>query len=139
MELLPSELETFSFDKEIEGAPSVNRGMFSSPEDVLHVDCAGKPLQGWFVYCVTVGSLPQSLAAGDGKLFDFKPVHRPKTLCGAHSVISSYLKADVEQTYRMPTRPVKNALRAKLVSILSPCDVAPAAQSEAIPDERPSI
>lgn len=117
-EFLPSALNTFSFDKDLDSAPSVMRGAFCDWNDVLAFDCADQELVGWMVYYVTVGELPQSLTAADGRVFAFFPVHRPKPLCGAHSVIASYVALDETRKYVPPPRPVRNALRTILATTL---------------------
>ncbi len=120
-ELLPSELNTLSFDREIDGAPSVLRGAYASPKDVLERECAeDKDVSSWLVYEIAVGSLPSPIVSDDGKSFDFFPVHRPLELCGAHSVIASCRSGDEHKAYLLPPRSVRNSLRAKMATLLRP-------------------
>jgi len=121
-ELLPSELNTFSFDKDIDSAPSVMRSLFCDWIDVLSFDCSQRDVSDWQVFYLNVQDLPSELPAGDGRGFTFFPVHRPLALCGAHSVISSAVLGDETRTYVAPPRPVRNALRTKLATILKPIE-----------------
>jgi hypothetical protein len=127
-ELLPSELDTFSFDKSIDSAPSVLRSAFCGPTDVLAVECsAGKDVSNWLVFAIAVGELPTPIEAGDGRSFEIYPVHRPLPLCGAHSVIASGVGRGNMRAYTPPPRSVKNALRTKLATRFKL--VTPAGQS----------
>jgi hypothetical protein len=123
-ELLPSELNTFSFDKDLDSAPSVLRSAFSKPVDALALDCAnGKDVSDWRVFWIAVADLPTPLAAPDGRSFEFYPVHRPLPQCGAHSVIASCTAGDTARTYKAPPRSVRNDLRTKLAVRLKPVEV----------------
>jgi len=120
-ELDPSRLNSISFDKEIDGAPSVLRGRFSSPLDAIHVDCAGgKDKSDCLVYFMAVGEIPGPLRSGDGRDLVFPIVHRPLPRCGAHSVIGCCEEGNPEKTYVVPSRKVRNDLRAKLATRLLP-------------------
>jgi hypothetical protein len=120
-EIDPSSLNSVSFNKEISGAPSVLRGKFASPSDVLHVDCAGgKDVSSHLVYFILVRDVPDIIHSDDGKSFAFYPLHLPVANCGAHSVIASCLAGDKARVYAKPSRPVRNALRAKLATRLQP-------------------
>ena len=123
-EFLPSELNTISFNNEIDSAPSVLRSQFSEPKDVIATECAdGNDVSSWRIFAVAVGDLPSSLVSGDSRSFDIFPVHRPLEFCGAHSVIASCPSSDPTRTYFPPPRSVKNALRAKLATLLRPIKI----------------
>lgn len=120
-ELVPVQLESFSFSSTVDGAPSVLRELYANPEDVLHPDCAGKTdVSTCSVFQIVVSQLPDTLTAGDGKVYGFQPVHRPLLTCGAHSVIGSYLKTDTERRYAKPSQAVRNDLRVKMCAVLIP-------------------
>jgi hypothetical protein len=89
-EFLPSELNTISFNAEVDSAPSALRGLYCEPADTIATECAdGNDVSSWRIFAVAVGDLPGPLVAGDDRSFDIFPVHRPLPLCGAHSVIAS--------------------------------------------------
>lgn len=120
-EFLPSELNTISFNKHIDSAPSVLRSAYSKPLDVIASDCAGeKDVSAWRVFAIAVDDLPTPVVAQDGRSFDFYPVHRPLPRCGAHSVISCCITGDKTRIYVVPPRSIKNALRTKLATSLKP-------------------
>lgn len=124
-EFLPSELNTISFNEGIDSAPSVLRSLFCEPEDVIAAECAnGKDVSNWRVFALVVNDLPSPIVAGDGKSFDVFPLHRPLPMCGAHSVIASCATGDLTRAYAPPPRSVRNALRAKLASLLKPIEIA---------------
>lgn len=119
--LLPSELNTMSFDKTIDGAPSFLRSAFSIPEDVLHTACADeKDVSNWLAYEISVGALPSPIVGKDNRSFDVFPVHRPLTQCGAHSVIATCHTNDSTRAYTLPPRSVRNDLRARIATRLRP-------------------
>lgn len=128
-ELDPSSLSSISFSKDIKGSPSVLRSAFATPDDAIASECAdGKDVSACSVFYIEVGRLPGPLAAGDGKNISFHPVHHPLPTCGAHSVIASYNSGDANREYVMPSRVVRNALRAKLAILMK--DVAMAASAK---------
>jgi hypothetical protein len=120
-EIDPSRIQVTGFTKDINSSPSVNRGAFSLPEDVLSMPCAGKDVQSWTVFFLQVQALPKGLLAGDGRAFDFFPHHAPLEMCGAHSVIASCLAANPNQ-YAKPTRPVVNDFKVKFAVALTRMD-----------------
>lgn len=131
-ELLPSELSTFSFNKNIDSAPSVLRSAFCEPTDALALECSeGKDVSNWLVFAIAVGELPTPLEAGDGRFFETYPVHRPLPLCGAHSVIASSVVGGNTRVYSPPPRSVKNALRTKLATRFKPVTLARSATTTA--------
>ena len=120
-ELDPSRLNSISFSKDIDGAPSFLRSKFSVPHDAIHCDCSGgMDRSDWLVYYLQVGDIPGPLRSGDNRLFRFPPVHRPLPLCGAHSVLGCCEVGDTSNKYVKPSRPVRNDLRAKLATKLQP-------------------
>jgi len=127
-EIDPSRFNSVSFDKEVSGAPSVLRGMFATPLDALHPDCAdGKDVSQHIVYFILVRNLPTVITSAEGKSFEFYPLHKPTPRCGAHSVIASCLFGDQSKVYAKPSRSVRNALRVKL-----------ATQLQSVPDDWPA-
>ena len=122
-ELVPTQLESFSFSKEVEGAPSFLRGEYAKPRDVIHQDCAGKTdVSSCSVLRMMVSELPGLLLAGDGKRYSFWPVHKPLPKCGAHCVIGSHLFGDLGRTYVKPSAAVVSQLRVEICRGLKPCD-----------------
>ncbi len=58
-ELVPTQLESFSFSREVEGAPSFLRGAYAEPKDVVHQDCAGRSdVSSCSVFQLMVSELP---------------------------------------------------------------------------------
>jgi hypothetical protein len=120
-ELDPSRLNSISFSKEIEGAPSFLRSKFSTPYDTIHCDCCdGKDRSDWLVYYLSVEKIPGPLHSGDNRSFVFQPVHKPLPLCGAHSVLGCLEAGDTSGKYMVPSRKVLNDLRTKLATTLLP-------------------
>jgi hypothetical protein len=114
-EVDPSRLNSITFDKDVKGAPSVLRGLFAVPADVLHSDCAGgKDVSHYLVYSLRVDDLPAALKSDDGKCFSTYPLHQPERACGAHSVIASCLAEDQSRAYVKLPRSARNDLRTKL-------------------------
>ena len=129
-EIDPSSLTSISFDKEIEGSPSVLRSLFASPEDAIASECTGgKDASACSVFSIAVGALPGPLTSGDGRNFSFHPVHHPVPTCGAHSVIASYYSNDAAKVYVMPPRSIRNTLRANLAVLMKKTTVATAVVS----------
>lgn len=120
-ELDPSRLNSVSFSKDVEGAPSVLRGRFSTPSDAMHIDCCnGKDKSDCLVYYLAVADIPGPLESGDGKSFAFFPIQKPLARCGAHSVLASYYEGDPDRAYVSPSRKVRNNLRARLATTMLP-------------------
>ena len=119
-EVDPTRINFISFKADVESAPSVMRSMFSSPEDVLHILCAGRDTSGWVVYAIRVGVVPDGLMAGDGRSFDFMPVHVPLADCGAHSVVGCVESADITKRYVKPSAKVINDFKVKFALGLKP-------------------
>ena len=112
-EIDPTRINSVSFKANVEAAPSVMRSLFSAPEDVLHVLCAGRDTSGWLVYAIRVDALPVGLRAGDGRSFDFLPRHIPLEDCGAHSVVACVESADATKSYVKPSAKVINDFKVK--------------------------
>jgi hypothetical protein len=124
-ELDPSQLASVSFGKEFKGAPSVLRGAFSVPSDALTPDCSGgKDSSHCSVFQMKVTNLPKEVVSGDGRKFDFYPLHDPLPTCGAHSVISCCHSGDPQMEYVVPPRAVKNQLRSTLASFMKKVEAA---------------
>jgi hypothetical protein len=120
-ELVPIQLESFRFSKDVEGAPSFLRGAYAVPRDAIHRDCAAdKDVSGSFVFQIFVSELPGPIETGDGKRrYSFWPVPDPIDLCGAHCVIGSYLHDDPTRTYSKPSSAVFTELRAQICAALN--------------------
>lgn len=120
-EIDPTRFNSLSFKKELDGAPSVLRSQFASPEDALHPDCAGnKNVSQQRVYSIRVDELPEIIKSQDGKQYSVYPVHRPLPTCGAHSVIGSCMGGDLTKTYAVPSQTARNDLRVKLAAKMRP-------------------
>lgn len=118
-EVDPTRINGISFNTEVRSAPSVNRGAFSSPEDVINSLCAdGKDVSSWLVFYIRVDQLPLGLVSGDGRSFDFIPVHHPLETCGAHSVVACTISSDLNRTYVKPSRAVINDFKVKFATSL---------------------
>lgn len=103
----------------VEPSPSVLRGKFSTPLDVLHQDCsAGRDVSAYEAYSIQVQELPVHVPSGDGQFYNFFPVHIPKPDCGAHSVVACCLADDPSKTFKKPSRTARNTLRVQLVTKL---------------------
>jgi hypothetical protein len=120
-EIDPTRFNSISFKKELDGAPSVLRSQFASPEDALHPGCAGnKDVSQQKVYFIRVDELPIAIKSQDGKEFNVYPLHRPLPTCGAHSVIGCCISGDSTKTYTVPSQTAKNDLRVKLAAKMRP-------------------
>lgn len=117
-EVDPSRINISSFKREILSAPSVMRSRFSQAPDVLEFDCADRDTTGWLVFFVRVDSLPVGLLAGDGRSFDFYPVHIPFEKCGAHSVVASCISADAARSYVKPSEVVAYGFKTRFATAL---------------------
>jgi hypothetical protein len=117
-EIDPTRINLTSFKRNIESAPSVNRGLYSSPDDVLHVLCADKDLTGWHVFSLRVDQIPTGLVSGDKRVFDFYPKHVPLENCGAHSVVACAESNDPTKTYVKPSDKVAYDFKAKFATAL---------------------
>jgi hypothetical protein len=116
-EIDPTRFNSLSFKKELDGAPSVLRSQFASPQDALHPDCAGpKDVSQQRVYSIRVDELPGVIKSRDGKEYNVYPLHRPLPTCGAHSVIGSCMAGDLTKTYAVPSQTARNDLRVKLAA-----------------------
>jgi hypothetical protein len=120
-ELVPIQLESFSFSKDVEGAPSFLRGAYAVPPDVIHRACAAdKDVSGCFVFQMFVSELPGPIVTGDGKRrYSFWPVPAPVELCGAHCVIGSHLHDEATRTYSKPSSAVVTELRVQICAVLN--------------------
>jgi hypothetical protein len=120
-ELVPTQLESFSFSKNVEGAPSFLRGAYAVPSDAIHRACAAdKDVSHCFVFQMFVSEMPGPIATGDGKrLYLFWPVADPIDLCGAHCVIGSHLHDDPMRAYSKPSGAVVNELRVRICAALN--------------------
>lgn len=102
-EVDPSRINISGFSRHVQSAPSVLRSRFSQAPDALHIDCAQRETNGWLVFYIRVDGLPKTLIAGDGRSFDFFPLHVPLPECGAHSVVGCSLTDDPTRVYLKPT------------------------------------
>lgn len=120
-ELVPIQLESFSFSKNVEGAPSFLRGAYAVPGDAIHRACAAdKDVSHCFVFQMFVSELPGQIVTGDGKRrYLFWPVADPIELCGAHCVIGSHLHDDPTRTYSKPSNAVVNEIRVRVCAALN--------------------
>ncbi len=118
-ELTPATISVRYSGPTVEHSPSVLRGGFSTPFDVLHQDCAaGQDVSAYEAYSIQVQELPERVSSGDGQFYNFFPVHIPKPDCGAHSVISCCLADDPSKTFKKPNRTARNILRVQLATKL---------------------
>ncbi len=120
-ELVPTQLESFSFSKNVEGAPSFLRGAYAVARDAIQPACAAnKDVSGCFVFQMLVSELPGTIVTGDDRRrYLFWPVPDPIELCGAHCVIGSHLHDDPTRTYAKPSRAVVNELRVQICAALN--------------------
>lgn len=129
-ELVPTQLESFSFSRDVDGAPSFLRGEYAIPADVVHPDCAGKrDVSACSALQMSVADMPGPLMAGDGKKYSFWPVHRPLPGCGAHVVIGSHLHGDPAMAYAKPSGAVITDLKVKICAVLTLCTPQPNAET----------
>lgn len=130
-EIDPTRFNSISFNKEVDGAPSVLRSQFASPMDALHPECAGgKDVSQQRVYYIRVDELPPVVISQDGKEFSVYPLHRPLPTCGAHSVIGSCMAGDLTRTYKVPSRTALNDLRVKLAVRMRPAILSERANNQ---------
>lgn len=120
-ELIPIQLESFSFSKNVEGAPSFLRSAYAVPQDAIHRACAAdKDVSDCFVFQMLVSQLPGPIVTGDGqRRYSFWPVPDPIELCGAHCVIGSHLHGDPTRTYSKPSNAVITELRVQICAALN--------------------
>lgn len=123
-EIDPSRIEAITFKAHVQTAPSVMRGAFSQPRDVLHFSCARRDTTDWSVFSILVNALPGNLMAGDGRVFRFFPVHIPEPDCGAHSVVGCCIQSDLTNTYVKPSSKVIWEFKVKFCARALPCPVA---------------
>ncbi len=113
-----------SFGKDVESAPSVIREKYSTVRDTLNRLCAGsKNVSSEVVFFLTVQALPKSILSGTNEPHDFYPFHAPLKHCYAHTVIACKRADSPAGTYKEPTRPVKNAFRARFALELKRAEV----------------
>jgi hypothetical protein len=119
-EVIPACIQvTVSFKSTLEGAPSVNRALYSVPADVLHPDCcAGVDRSDHLVYAIEVKDLPGDLHCEDGRDFTCIPHHSPLETCFAHSVIKSMDCADVSQGYTQLPKYLRTLFRVRFALLL---------------------
>lgn len=92
--------------------PSFNREKYSSPEDVLHPDCAdGRDVRGWGVLECSSKDIPTPFTAPDGRQYNFSAIHCPPPCCYAHAELlclsgGGYVKE--------PSKKVREAFRVEL-------------------------
>lgn len=116
-EIHPTQLNSVSFQKDVQSSPSVLRGKYASPKDALHSDCAGqKDVSDQSVYSIAVCDLPSTIRSNDGKIYSVFPLHFPLPTCGAHSVISCCLYGDQTKSYVRPSPSARYDLRVKLAA-----------------------
>lgn len=124
-EVIPARIQTVSFKSSVEGAPSVNRALYSTPADVLHPDCCdGRDRSDYLVYAISVKDLPGVLHCQDGRDFAFIPHHHPLETCFAHSVVKSVDVADGAQVYRQLPKSLREQFRVRFASLLEPVTIA---------------
>jgi len=92
--------------------PSLNRGRFSEPDDVIYSEDGS--LDGYGVLEFTVADIPKSLQDQAGTEYVFFPVHMPCELNYSHSEIHS----EREQQRGQPANP-SSATRKKFRAMLS--------------------
>lgn len=113
-----------SFGKDVESAPSVIREKYGTVRDTLNRLCAGgKNVSSEVVFFLTVQALPKGILSGTNEPHDFYPFHAPLKHCYAHTVISCKKADSPAGAYKVPTRPVKNAFRAKFALALKRAEV----------------
>ena len=100
--------------------PSFNRGKYSAPEDVLHLDCCdGKKLQGgWGVLQCSSTDLPSPIEDQDKKRFEFEPVHKPVDCCYAHTELCCKVGGELVDE---PSRKVRETFRVSLAQRMRVC------------------
>jgi hypothetical protein len=125
-EVIPARIQTVvAFKSTVEGAPSVNRALYSTPADVVHPDCCdGRDRSDCLVYAISVKDLPGVLHCQDGRDFTFIPHHHPLETCFAHSVIKSVDSADVAQGYGQLPKSLREPFRVQFASLLKPVPIA---------------
>jgi len=100
--------------------PSFLRSAFSIPEDALHKDCAeGQNVSHYGVLGVRVSLVQCQERVTDGRAFEFSAIHRPLSLCYAHSEIQCICLADPVSMHTEPPKSVKRAFRLRLAKALS--------------------
>jgi hypothetical protein len=92
---------------------SVNRGLFSRPEDALWNE-AGR-VEGLGVFAFSVSTLPEEATCPEtGRKFAFSPKHVPLKRNYAHSEVWCDNIPPQNAGYILPTRLVQKELRAKI-------------------------
>jgi hypothetical protein len=123
-EVIPARIQTVAFKSTVEGAPSVNRALYSIPADVLHPDCCdGHDRSDCLVYAISVKDLPGPFHCQDGRDFAFIPHHDPLESCFAHSVVKSIDSADVAQAYTQLPKSLREPFRVRFASLLKPVQI----------------
>ncbi len=125
-EVIPARIQTVvGFKSTIEGAPSVNRGLYSTPSDVLHPDCCdGRDRSDCTVYAIRVKNLPGVLHCQDGRDFAFVPHHQPLETCFAHAVVKSIDTADLARGYTQLPKSLRETFRVRFAFQLKPVPLA---------------
>ena len=99
---------------------SANRSKYGEPQDVLEPDCCDGNLRSECVVLeILVSEIPVELPATDGRLFRFRPAHRPKTSCYGHSEIWCNEQGQTDQPHQKPPKDVRNVFRAALAKQLA--------------------
>jgi hypothetical protein len=91
--------------------PSLNRGKYSFPEDVICSE--DKAFDGWGVLDFRVGDIPKQLVDGSGRTYLFFPFHEPDETNYSHTVIQCE-REDSRGQATSPNSVVKKRFRAKL-------------------------
>jgi hypothetical protein len=97
---------------------SVNRQIYSEPQDVLEPDCCdGQARDGYLVLQIMVQEIPESVTSSTG-VYQFRMKHVPKTSCYPHSEVWCNQHGDVEQPYQKPPPHARKLFYGKLIQLI---------------------
>lgn len=102
--------------------PSVNRGKYSRPYDVLERDCCeGHDRSQYEVLTFRVADVPKEIVLGDqtDRVFQFRLKHAPRECCFAHSEVWCNAGGDIWAPLERPPHSVRLKLRAAILQSLS--------------------
>lgn len=88
--------------------PSVNRGRYSSKNDVLFAEST----YDWGVYAFRADAIPQQCVGGDQKTYEFALAHVPELKNYAHSEIQTSIQGIV--LTKSPPRSIRDYVRTSL-------------------------
>lgn len=94
---------------------SINRGLFSEPEDTLFSEIGA--YDGFGVVQFEVGEVPAEQSQPNGPSYEFFVVHRPRTDNYSHSEIWSDQKP-AEGYHRKPSKTVSMEFRIRLCRLI---------------------